>query len=85
LSASRRSDRRWRPQLRNQPQDIGEQNSGDGDWLTTFAPILMSLSFRIVSDQSLIGSGIASVRRKITKIVGERMKLETNRVGGDGE
>jgi hypothetical protein len=31
LSASRRCDRRWRPQLRDQPQDIGEQNSGDGD------------------------------------------------------
>jgi hypothetical protein len=26
-------DRRWRPQLRDQPQDIGEQNSGDGDHL----------------------------------------------------
>ena len=24
-------------------------------WLTTFAPILISLSFRLVSDQSLIG------------------------------
>jgi hypothetical protein len=31
LSASRRCDRRWRPQLRDQPQDIGEQNSGDDD------------------------------------------------------
>src|ERR1700720_4666031 len=24
-------DRRWRPQLRDQPQDIGEQNSGNDD------------------------------------------------------
>ena len=34
-------------------------------WLTTFAPILISFSFKLVSDQSLIGSGVASVRRKI--------------------
>src|SRR5216683_3657669 len=33
-------------------------------WLTTFAPISISLSFKLVSDQSLIGSGAASVRRK---------------------
>jgi hypothetical protein len=30
-----------------------------------FAPILISLSFKVVSDQSLIGSGVASVRRKL--------------------
>jgi hypothetical protein len=35
----------------------------DGDlghlkpWLTTFAPILISFSFKLVSDQSVIGSG----------------------------
>jgi hypothetical protein len=33
-------------------------------WLTTFAPILISFSFKLVSDQSLIGSGVASVQRK---------------------
>jgi hypothetical protein len=27
--------------------------------LTTFAPILMSFSFRLASDRSLIGSGVA--------------------------
>jgi hypothetical protein len=31
-------------------------------WLMTLAPILISFSFRPVSDQSLIGSGVASVR-----------------------
>ena len=46
--------------------------------MTTFAPILMSFSFRVVSDQSLIGSGVARVRRKLPS---KRMKLETNRVG----
>ena len=30
-------------------------------WLTTFAPILITFSLRLVSDQSLIGSGVASV------------------------
>src|SRR5215472_8873530 len=50
-------------------------------WLATFAPILISLSFRLVSDQSLIGSGVASVRRKLPR--GERMKLEPHRVGGE--
>jgi hypothetical protein len=29
------------------------------------APILISFSFKLVSDQSLIGSGVASVRRKL--------------------
>jgi hypothetical protein len=38
---------------------------GRGTWLTTFAPILISFSFKLVSDQSLIGSGVASVRRKL--------------------
>jgi len=49
------------------PQDVGEEIPRDGDfshlkrkirpWLATFAPILMSLSLRLVSYQSLIGSG----------------------------
>src|SRR5208282_5716420 len=37
-------------------------------WLTTFAPILMSFSLRLVSDQSLIGSGVASVRKKFPRL-----------------
>ena len=49
--------------------------------MTTFAPILISFSFRLVSDQSLIGSGVASVRRKFAEIVGERVKLKANRIG----
>src|SRR5215472_13223333 len=52
-------------------------------WLTTLAPILISFSLRVVSDQSLIGSGVASVRRKIAEVVGERMKLEPHRIGGE--
>ena len=30
-SASRRCDRQWRPQFRDQPQDVGEQSSRNGD------------------------------------------------------
>jgi len=33
-------------------------------WLTTFAPILISFSLRVVIDQSLIGSGVAGEHRK---------------------
>jgi hypothetical protein len=33
-------------------------------WLTTYAPILMSFSLSLVSDQPLIGSGVPSVRSK---------------------
>jgi hypothetical protein len=68
---------RW-TQFRDQPQDVAEQMPGDGDlghlkrdvttWLTTFAPILIGLSFRVVIDQSLIGSGVANVRRKLPRL-----------------
>jgi hypothetical protein len=44
---------------------------------------LISFSLRLVSDQSLIGSGVASVRRKVTEIIGEGMKLEPHGVGGE--
>jgi hypothetical protein len=37
-----------------------------------------------VSDQSLISSGVASVRRKLPRFGGERVKLEANCVGGEG-
>ena len=37
-------------------------------WQTTFAPILISFSFRLVRDQSLIGSGVASVRKKLPRL-----------------
>jgi hypothetical protein len=50
---------------RDQPQDVGEQRFWNGDfghlkrdiatWLMTFAPILMSFSFRLVSDHSSHG------------------------------
>jgi hypothetical protein len=54
----------------------------DGFWQREliFAPILMSFSFRVVSDQSLIGSGVGRGR---TEIVSECVKLKTNRVGGE--
>jgi hypothetical protein len=41
---------------------------------------LISFSFKLVSDQSLIGSGVAGVRRKLPA-VGERIKLEPHGVG----
>ena len=37
-------------------------------WLMTLAPILISFSFRLDSDQSLIGSGVANVRRKLPRL-----------------
>src|SRR5262249_5412720 len=37
-------------------------------WLMTLARILISFSFRLDSDQSLIGSGVASVRRKLPRL-----------------
>ena len=37
-------------------------------WLTTLAPILMSFSFKVVIDQSLIGSGVANVRKKLPRL-----------------
>jgi hypothetical protein len=45
----------------------GMATSAKRPWLTTFAPILISFSFKLVSDQSLIGSGVASVRRKLPR------------------
>ena len=60
------------------PPPFGRRRSVRG-----FAPILISFSFKLVSDQSLIGSGVASVRRKLPKIIGERMKLESHGVGGE--
>jgi len=50
----------------------------------TFAPILINFSLRLVGDQSLIGSDVARVHRKLPRFVGERVKLKTNRVGGEG-
>ena len=43
-------------------------------WLTTLAPILMSFSRGLVSDQSRMASGVA-------KIVRERVQLKPDRVG----
>src|SRR5262245_28965308 len=37
-------------------------------WLTTLAPILINFSFKLVSDRSLIGSGVAGVRRKLPRL-----------------
>src|SRR5262249_16170150 len=51
-------------------------------WLTTFAPILISLSFKVVRPV------LDRVRRRqhaqeIAEVVGERMKLEPHCVGGE--
>src|SRR6516164_9808606 len=62
--------------------DLGHQEDNITAVAHTFAPILISLSFKLVSDQSLIGSGVASVRRKLPRL-GERMKLEPNGIGGE--
>jgi hypothetical protein len=64
--------RRLRPQLGDQPHllkhllgngDPGHLGGDVAAGLTTFAAISISFSFRLVSDQSFIGSGVASVRR----------------------
>ena len=62
----------------DQPQNLLEHLPWDGDLrhleddiasvATTFAPILINFSFRLVSDQSLIASGVASVRRKLPRL-----------------
>jgi hypothetical protein len=41
---------------------------------------LISFSLSVVRDHSLIGSGVARVRQKISEIVGEGVKLETHGV-----
>src|SRR5215813_1804740 len=43
------------------PPPFGRRHSVRG-------PILISFSFKLVSDQSLIGSGVASVRRKLPRL-----------------
>ena len=52
-------------------------------WLMTLAPILISFSFRLDSDQSLIGSGVRQRPQEIAEIVCQRMKLEPHGVGGE--
>jgi hypothetical protein len=44
---------------------------------------LITFSVRLVSDQSLIGSGVASVRKEIAEIVGERVKLKPHGIGSE--
>jgi hypothetical protein len=45
--------------------DLGYLEGGIAAWLTIFALNFISFSLRVVSDQSLIGSGVAGVRRKL--------------------
>jgi hypothetical protein len=45
---------------------------------------LISFSRRLVSDQGAAAFGIASVRIKITEVIGQHMKLERHSVGGEG-
>jgi|HubBroStandDraft_4_1064222.scaffolds.fasta_scaffold87724_1 hypothetical protein len=49
--------------------------------MTTFAPILMSFSFRVVIDPSLIVSGSPGFAGSCRDY--KRMKLKANRVGGE--
>src|SRR5580704_12868386 len=70
-SASRRYGCRWWPQFRDQPQDVGKHISRDGDLghlecdVAAMADDLRAdfdeLLLQVVSDQSLIGSGVARV------------------------
>ena len=48
--------------------DLGHLEDNIAAVAHTFAPILISLSFKVVSDKSLIGSGVASVRRKLPRL-----------------
>ena len=50
----------------------------------TFAPILISFSSSVVSDQSLIGSGGGRRAQKIAEVAGERVKLKAKDVAGEG-
>ena len=81
-----------RPQFRDQPQDVGEQASRDGDFGHLEGDITaVADDFRADLDEFflqarqrpvLIGSGAAYVRSN-AEIVGQRMKVKTNRVGGE--
>jgi hypothetical protein len=44
---------------------------------------LISFPLRLVSDQFLIGSGVASVRRKLPRSKGAAHKSESRGVGGE--
>jgi hypothetical protein len=67
-----------RPQFRNEPQNLLEHLSWDGDLSHLEDNIaagahnlrtdLDQFLFKLVSDQSLIGSGIARVRRKLPRL-----------------
>ena len=72
---------RWwwlRPQFRDEPQNLLEHLPWDGDLghleddVAVVAHDLRAdldqLSFKLVSDQSLIGSGVASVRKKLPRL-----------------
>jgi transposase InsO family protein len=56
---------------------------GDRPWLTTFAPILISFSFRLDRDQSSDRLWCRQCAQEVAKVVSERMKLQTHRVGGE--
>ncbi len=53
----------------NRPATGSRENPKRGRGSRPFAPIFdQSFSFRLVSDQSFIGSGVASVRRKLPRL-----------------
>jgi hypothetical protein len=82
-----------RPQLRDEPQDVGEQISRNGDFGHLKGDIAaMAYDLRTDLDQLFLQARQRPVfdrlRRRqraqeIPKIVGERMKLETDGVGGE--
>jgi hypothetical protein len=48
--------------------DFGHLKGEVATWLTTFAPILRSVSLRAISDKSLIVLGVTSVRSKLPRL-----------------
>jgi hypothetical protein len=80
-----------RPQFRDQPQNIGEQISGNGD-LGHLEGVIASVADGLCVDlDQLSGSSATSLdgfRRRqraqeVAEIVGQDMKLEPHRVGGE--
>jgi len=92
-SASRRYGCRQRPQFCYQPQDVGKQISQDGDLGHLECDVAaMADDFRADFDelpfQGRQRPVLDRVRRRqgsqeVTEIVSKRMKLKTNRVGGE--
>src|SRR6516225_1124429 len=65
-------------------RDLGHLERDVPPWLTTLAPSLISFSRKLVSDHGSAALGIASVRMKLSQIVGQYVELEAHRVAAKG-